>query len=57
MPQYKYEFLTEQDEKPFFTCYCERERAQVLTALKNCLLTFRIRKTELGTRKTIIESF
>ncbi len=57
MPHYKYEFLTEQDEEPFYTCYCERERAQVLTALKESLLTFRIRKTELGTKKTIIESF
>ncbi len=57
MPHYKYKCLTEQDEEPFYTCYCERERAQVLTALKESLLTFRIRKTELGTKKNIIESF
>jgi len=57
MNHYRYEFLTETDPIPFFTCYCERERAEVYTTFKNSLLTFRIRKTQLGTRNTIIESF
>jgi hypothetical protein len=45
---YRYEFLIEQDELPFFVCYTEAERAAVYKSMNGSQLTFRFRKTLIG---------
>ena len=53
---FRYEFSAI-GEKPFYTCYCDREYARVSQAMKDHQLPFQVRKTCMGTKKSEIIIF